>query len=261
MGKNQVVPVPAFRDNYIWMIRGTADCIAVDPGDAAPVLRYLESEKLRLSTILITHHHADHIGGLYELKRLIPDVVVYGPAQERIALVDYPLADGATLQPAGFHMPLTVMTVPGHTPGHIAYLAGGESPPLLFSGDVLFSVGCGRLLGGTVEQLYASLQRIAKLPADTVIYCSHEYTLNNIRFAKEVEPDNKALSIREAAVNRLRQQGLPSVPTVLADELAYNPFLRTGQPQVRAAAERRYNTALLNPIDVFRALRAWKDVF
>jgi hydroxyacylglutathione hydrolase len=251
----QIVPLSAFRDNYIWALIAHGQCIVVDPGEAAPVSGFLAQQDLALSAILITHRHNDHIGGVAELRERWP-IPVFGPAS--IGVVTHAVAEGDEVELPGIGGTAAVIAVPGHTEEHIAYLHG----KYLFCGDTLFAGGCGRLLGSsTATELHASLQRIAILPGDTQICCAHEYTMSNLRFARAVEPDNAALLARIETCTALREVGQPTLPSRLAEELATNPFLRTSQPDVRGAAEAHTAQALLEPAAVFAALRAWKDVF
>jgi hydroxyacylglutathione hydrolase len=253
----QIIPIPAFDDNYIWLLRGAgADVVAVvDPGDEEPVLEYLQREQLRLGSILLTHKHGDHTGGVRELLAAYPGARVFAPANEKIQVVAQLVRDGDELQLEGLDLRLRVMEVPGHTEGHLAYLGDG----FLFCGDTLFTCGCGRVFSGTHEQLYASLQRIAELPPETRIYCAHEYTLDNIGFGKWVEPDNPALLQREREAIETRKRGEPTVPSTLQLELDTNPFLRSGQPAVIAAAQRYAGSELSSGAEVFTAIRKWKD--
>ncbi len=253
----RIEPIPAFEDNYIWLLsrEGRDACAVVDPGDEEPVQETLAVRGLRLEAILITHKHGDHVGGVATLQAAWPEAVVYGPAHEPIRTVQRRLGSGDIVELEGLDLALDVLDVPGHTEGHIAYTA----PGLLFCGDTLFACGCGRVFSGTFEQLAESLRALAELPADTRVYCAHEYTLDNIGFAKWVEPDNPDLLAREQRVKAQRGAGAPSVPSELAEELLTNPFLRTDQPSVIAAAERWAGRRLASPTEVFTALRTWKD--
>ena len=252
-----VRPIPAFDDNYIWLLTrpGYDGCAVVDPGDEDPVIERLETGGLRLETILITHKHGDHVGGIRGLKARWPDAVVYGPANEPIGTLERRLSGGDRVALDRLGVRFEVLDVPGHTEGHIAYYGDGR----LFCGDTLFAAGCGRVFSGTFEQLSASLQRIAALPPATRVYCAHEYTLANLGFAAWVEPDSEALHARTERDRGQRERGEPTVPSTLADELATNPFLRAREPAVVAAAEAWSGQTLSGPDAVFRALRLWKD--
>ncbi len=254
----QIDAIPAFTDNYIWLLSHDGEAVVVDPGDAAPVERTLRERGLRLRAILVTHHHPDHVGGI---DRLLQEqhVPVYGPAAEaaRVGSISHPLQDGDRVDLLGASF--EVLAVPGHTLGHIAYYAPGQ-PGLLFCGDTLFSAGCGRLFEGTPEQMRASLDRLAGLPPDTRVYCTHEYTLSNLAFARAVEPGNRALAQHLEHVESLRAQQRPSLPSTLQLEREINPFLRVQEPMV-AAAVRRWADAHGGPADPFAALRRWKDGF
>ncbi len=254
----RVLPIPAFQDNYIWLAAGRGGAaVAVDPGEAGPVLRALEAEGLRLTGIAVTHHHGDHVGGVPELKRRL-GVPVWGPAREPFPGLDRPVAGGERLEPGGLP-PWEVLAVPGHTAGHVAYLVPDSGGDWLFCGDTLFGGGCGRLLGGTAAQLHASLERLAALPESTRVCCAHEYTEANLRFALEVEPGNQALRERLERVRAWRREGRPSLPSTLAEERATNPFLRCREPAVREAVERWAGRPLGSTLEVFATLRAWKD--
>lgn len=248
----QIEPIPAFEDNYIWALRENGQVVVVDPGEAAPVERYLAKVGARLTAILVTHRHGDHIGGIAELVARHP-VPVYGPAREAAEVVTHPLRDGdrATVLGVDFE----VLEVPGHTLGHIVYYR----PGVLFCGDTLFGAGCGRVFEGTLRQMHASLARLVALPPDTQAYCAHEYTQSCLRFAKTVEPDNAAIDTRIATVAKLRSAGQPSVPSTLADELATNPFLRWSAPGVIAAATARLGHHPANDAETFGAIRVWRD--
>lgn len=251
-----ILPIRAFKDNYIWLLRRGTHAAVVDPGDAEPVKDYLARNGVTLVAILATHHHPDHVGGVADLlaRRTVP---VYGPRGEAIRAVTHQLGEGDQVGIAELGVTFSALDVPGHTRGHIAYY-GAES---LFCGDTLFACGCGRLFEGTPEQMYASLQKIAALPADTRVYCAHEYTLDNIRFARAVEPDNAELLEREGRERTRREAGLPTLPSTLAMELATNPFLRCGQRPVVESASRETKTRLSDPVAVFAAIRAWKNHF
>ncbi|HSG23119.1 MAG TPA: hydroxyacylglutathione hydrolase [Azonexus sp.] len=245
--------IPAFKDNYIWLLTQGSRAFVVDPGDAAPVLARLEADGLRLEGILITHHHADHQGGVAELKARY-QTEVFAPGKESITGCTHPLSGGESIEVLG--QTVEVMAVPGHTLGHLAY----HAPGALFCGDTLFGAGCGRLFEGTPTQMSASLDSIANLPEDTQIYCAHEYTEVNLRFALSVEPENQSLQQRTLKVAALRAAGLPSVPLTLAEEKATNPFLRCTEPGVikaglQHAAVDRSKTA------IFAAIRGWRNNF
>jgi len=250
-----VIRIPAFKDNYIWLLRKGASAAVVDPGDARPVLDVLDREGLSLTSILVTHHHADHQGGVAELLAHHP-AEVFGPAAESIAGLSRPLSGGETVRIAACDVEFQVIAVPGHTLGHIAYYGAG----CVFCGDTLFAGGCGRLFEGTAAQMADSLARLAALPDDTAVYCAHEYTEANLRFALAVEPGNLQLQSRVDEVARARARGLATVPSTMAIEKASNPFLRCGEPEVAASARRRVPAAA-DDVAVFAALREWKNGF
>ena len=252
-----ITPVPAFNDNYIWFIRreGRRQVAIVDPGDAAPVLAALQREGLEPAALLITHHHGDHVGGIRRLLEQFPGLPVYGPAGERIPQITQRLSDGDRVRLEALEAEFEVFDVPGHTAGHIAYYTDNA----LFCGDTLFTCGCGRVFDGSVEQLYRSLQRLRRLPPATRIYCAHEYTLENIGFARWVEPDNAELLARERAARRERAADRPTVPAELSLELATNPFLRTDAADVISMAERHAGRPMRDEQDTFITLRHWKD--
>jgi len=252
-----VTPIPAFSDNYIWLLRQdtSPEVCVVDPGDATPVIEWLEREKLSLDTVLITHHHHDHTGGLAELvKRYAPRVI--GPHNPDIAHIDERAGDGDEVRVMG--RLFEVMALPGHTLDHIGFFTAGI-PPLLFSGDVLFSAGCGRLFEGTPAQMHASLARLAQLPDDTLVFAAHEYTQANLAFARAADPDNSEVETAQAECQRARELARPTLPTTLGRERRINPFLRCDATGVRRAAAAHGNTE--GELATFTTLRAWKDAF
>ena len=252
-----VEPIEAFEDNYIWLLhrQGRDAAVVVDPGDEGPVLKALKAKHLRLTAILITHKHGDHTGGVKALVKRFPGIPVYGPTHEAASGVTHPLKDGEEITLPELDCELWVMDVPGHTEGHIAFVGDG----LVFCGDALFSSGCGRVFTGDFEAMAASLHRLAQLPPETQVYCAHEYTMANLGFAALVEPHSATLAARRALCEQARAAGHPTLPSTIALELAANPFLRTNQPEVIAAAERWTGQPLNTPAAVFRALRTWKD--
>ena len=254
----EVLAVPAFQDNYLWVLQDAERrAWVVDPGDPEPVEAALEERNLTLAGVMITHHHFDHTGGALQLAGRFT-CPIYGPAGSPFEGITNPLEDGAILTLG--NTAFTVLSVPGHTLDHIAYYSAEAR--LLFCGDTLFAGGCGRMFEGTAPEMYGSLARLAALPGDTRVYCAHEYTLGNLRFAKAVEPHNAALLARIAEAEALRAAGTPTVPSSIALERATNPFLRTEEPAVRqalAALDESLGTA--EPSACFAALRSWKDRF
>ncbi len=269
MDKNtllQVWPIPAFDDNYLWCIHDGVSALLVDPGEAVPCLEYLEQEKLTLTGILITHHHADHTGGILELLGTLgPTIPVYGPLNNDIPGRTQALVEGDIVEIAEPRISLKVLEVPGHTLGHIAYFANMQAnltEPMLFCGDTLFASGCGRLFEGTPTQMSQSLAKFAALPKNTLVYCTHEYTLSNIRFALAVEPNNSNLISWAEKAQALRDQDKPTLPTTIGQELQVNPFMRCDQPEVIAAAKTISGQQdLPSSAHVLAAIRAWKDRF
>jgi hydroxyacylglutathione hydrolase len=255
----QVTPVPAFADNYIWLIHPPTQphkVVAVDPGDAQAVLGTLEDAQLQLAGMLITHHHADHVDGVLELLNHY-DVPVFGPATETLPGHPQRISEGHTVTLTELGLEFEVLELPGHTAGHIAYLGHGS----LFCGDTLFSAGCGRLFEGTPAQMSASLSRLSALPTDTQVYCTHEYTISNLCFALTVEPRNQATQQYFRHAQTLRSQGQPTLPSNIGTELQINPFLRLDQPNVKAAATTHAGKTVDHAVDVFTVLRQWKDHF
>jgi hydroxyacylglutathione hydrolase len=255
----QLHPLPAFADNYIWTLNDGRRALVVDPGEATGVQNWLAEHALSLDTILITHHHADHTGGVAALREATGARVV-GPTAEPMPEPLERVDHGDTVEALGLRF--QVLKVPGHTAGHIAYVAPElDGTPLLFCGDTLFSGGCGRLFEGTPAQMHASLARLAALPANTRVCCTHEYTLANLRFALAVEPENTALQDHLAHCERLRARNLPTLPSSIGLEQQINPFLRTREEAVRAAARQRDPLTPPDEVGVFATLREWKNVF
>lgn len=269
-----VLPVAAFKDNYIWLIHNGTRVVVVDPGEAAPVLAALQRLGLTLDAILLTHHHADHVGGVPQLLQHTK-VPVYGPHNENIATVTVPLRENDLVRLPSLPLTLRVLEIPGHTAGHIAYVtepdeltAAGRLPgpagqPWLFCGDTLFAAGCGRLFEGTPSQMMESLAKLNALPPETAVYCAHEYTLDNLRFAKVAEPGNAALQARCIAEQAKRDLGQPTLPSSMLLEQQTNPFLRYREPAIVATllSQNRLASDDQSSLAVFTALREWKNVF
>jgi len=254
-----VLHVCAFEDNYIWLIQGQSApdrVVIVDPGDAEPVLLALETQGLIPAAILCTHHHGDHVGGVEEILQHF-NIPVYGPARERIPAISHALKEGDRFTLAETDLAFHVLDVPGHTAGHIAYYGMGA----VFCGDTLFSAGCGRLFEGTAEQMHASLSKLAALPETTAVYCGHEYTEANLRFALTVEPDNADAKAHRERARALRAQNLPTLPSTMGLERRINPFLRSGVASVRDATEKYIQQPLKSNVAIFTAVRRWKDNF
>ena len=250
--------VPAFTDNYLWVVARGQRAAVVDPGDSAPIERFLDEHGLALEAILATHHHGDHVGGLQALAERWK-CPVFGPAGEDIAGLDTRLAEGDRIRVPGIDIELDVLDVPGHTAGHIAYVDPARA--FVFCGDTLFACGCGRLFEGTPAQMSASLAKLSSLDEATRVYCAHEYTLANIRFAEAVEPGNRRLAERKARDQAKRDRGEPTVPSTIGEERATNPFLRCDVPEVVASAERHAGRRLQGTVEVFAEIRAWKNTF
>jgi hydroxyacylglutathione hydrolase len=253
-----ILALPAFADNYIWMLHTAHQAIVVDPGDAVPVQQALIERELELVGILVTHHHADHIGGILDLLPLSHGPVI-GPRTENIPGATHKVGSGDQVELMGLRF--DVLDVPGHTSGHIAFYAGAAQPaPILLCGDTLFSAGCGRLFEGTMAQMKSSLDQLSALPIDTRVYCTHEYTLANLRFAAAAEPHNSHIQQYTQHCQALRAQGLPTLPSSIGLELEINPFLRCSTADVIASAK-EHGAKGDNSLAVFSALRRWKDTF
>lgn len=258
-----LTPLPAFNDNYLWLLDNGREALVVDPGDAAPVAAALDARGLTLAGILLTHHHADHVGGVDALRPRLQGPV-YGPAFEKLPEPVQHLSGGDAVELLG--VTFTVMDVPGHTAGHIAYFAADVPGhgPVLFCGDTLFSGGCGRLFEGTPAQMLQSLDSLAALPPETCVCCAHEYTLSNLRFAQAVDPTNAALAAYTRWAEAQRAAGQPTLPGRIGTEVQINPFLRCTEPALRDAARRHAPLQLPaepSPVDVFAVLREWKNGF
>jgi len=256
----KVTRVPAFADNYLWLIHGTGaharDVVAVDPGDATPILAKLAQDQLTLRGIFVTHHHGDHVGGVLPLTQRFP-VPVWGPAAEDIPGRTIGLSGGEHVQIPELGLSFTVIHVPGHTAGHIGYLGHGA----VFCGDTLFSGGCGRLFEGTPAQMLHSLDLLAALPNETQVYCAHEYTAANLDFAAVAEPDNRRLQQYREKVIEQRAHGLPTIPTHIGLEREINPFFRSREASVRRTLVSHAGSPLLTDVAAFAALRLWKNEY
>lgn len=257
--------VNAFDDNYIWLIKQpeSPQVAIVDPGDAGPVIAAIEAQSLQPVAILITHFHGDHTGGIADLLERYP-IPVYGPANEPIPHMDHPLTESDYVKIPELEAQFKVIDVPGHTAGHISYYCDNKSENkegqgLLFCGDTLFAGGCGRIFNGTAVQFHHSLGKINALPDDTLVYCAHEYTEDNLVFARIAEPGNLLLKERQTTVQQQRQRGEATVPSLLGIEKATNPFLRFDQPTIVQAAETFAGHSLSNGAAVFSTVRHWKD--
>ncbi|RKF17377.1 hydroxyacylglutathione hydrolase [Alginatibacterium sediminis] len=253
----QVIQIPAFNDNYIWLIKASnsQQCIVVDPGDAQPVLERIKSLELELCGVLLTHHHNDHHGGIPRLLEEYPQAKVYGLTKPQYSFDCESISELEQIEVIG--LKFDVLHFSGHTVDHIGFMIENN----LFCGDTLFSAGCGRLLGGSAKQLFESLKIISALPSHTRIYCAHEYTLDNLRFAHKIEPHNPDLTAYIARVSKLRHQGLPTIPSTLDLELKVNPFLRTDSPELQATVQMHCKRAINDELEFFTELRRWKDDF
>ena len=249
------IAISAFKDNYIWAIANEQNLFVVDPGDAQPVVEYLESHNLQLSGILLTHHHHDHSGGIDSLQAMAGNIPVYGSHKSTVKGINHPVKEGDVI--SVFSHEFNIMEIPGHTLDHIAFF--GEKA--LFCGDTLFSAGCGRIFEGTAPMMFHSVSRLAELPSNTRVFCGHEYTLANLAFAKQVEPNNTEITVTISKTKeRLETQGC-SLPSTLGDEQKINPFFRCGETTVREAVENFSQKKLNSPEEVFAQLREWKNVF
>lgn len=255
----KITAIPALQDNYIWAIHNDSQTVVVDPGEAAPVLAFLTEQNIALTAILCTHRHHDHIGGIEKL-RAVYNVPVYGRRHQQNPHISHDLHDGEQLRLDAFGLAFEILAVPGHLDDHLAFFAADTAPPILFCGDVLFGAGCGRNFEGTVAQLHDSLQRLSRLPDTTLVYCAHEYTVSNLRFAAICEPDNPAVQQRIVDTRQLRAANLSSVPSTMRLEKATNPFLRCTEPEIIRSLQRRGLTGT-SELAVFTALRAWRDNF
>lgn len=251
-----IVPIPILKDNYVWMGIQGKHVYLIDPGESSPIISYLKDHHLTLTAIFLTHHHWDHTNGVVKLLAQFP-VPVYGSILNSNELITHPIDDNDIVHFHEKFADFKVLSIPGHTLDHVAFL----SEDILFCGDTLFAAGCGRMFEGTPDMLYASLQKLAALPTTTRIYCAHEYTLNNLSFAKAVEPNNVDIDKRIEHTQHLRDQQLPSLPSCIEDEKRTNPFLRCHIKAVINSAEQFAGQVLENAVQVFKTLREWKNTF
>ena len=253
----KVEPIPAFNDNYIWLVTTNEGSIVIDPGDANPVIEYLSKNKdLTLNSILLTHHHYDHSGGIEDLRKRY-DLKVFGP-NNQIKSVDHRVVEGNEILVNG--LIFKIIEVPGHTLDHIAFYNDDDDDPILFCGDTLFAAGCGRVFEGTFDQMYESLLKLKKLPENTIVYSGHEYTTANLMFANHVEPLNKNIRDSLSKVQELRSKNIPTLPTSIKEEKLINPFLRCDDKDLQMIMRKKFNTDL-SELNIFSALREWKDNF
>lgn len=262
----KIIPLPAFTDNYIWTLVNSlnSETTVVDPGEADAVLAYLLDNQLNLNSILLTHHHWDHTNGVNALLEHYPSALVFASHKSSITSVSNRLKEGDVVNLDKIGITFKVDEIPGHTLDHLSFFAEPSTnlnTPILFTGDTLFMAGCGKVFEGTTDQMWASLQKIKNHPFNTEVYCGHEYTLSNLKFAITVEPTNSDIQARLSEVQNLRSQNKPSVPALLSLELKTNPFLRSDIPDVMRAAEKYANKALSSGSEVFAVLREWKNNF
>jgi len=251
----KIEALKAFNDNYIWTWSQNNNTWVVDPGDAAPVIEYLEKNRSKLAGILLTHHHADHSGGIAELVKRWPQCAVTASHKSPIKEITHRVHEGDRVACGPFTF--TALEIPGHTLDHVAFYDESH----LFSGDTLFSAGCGKVFEGTVDEMYTSLMKLFNLSDQTNIYCGHEYTLANLQFAEVAEPENNRIKTKLAEVEMVRAAGKPTLPALLQDERLYNPFLRCKEPTIKKSVEATTQKNLSDPVQVFAALRAWKNNF
>ena len=263
--RSNIIAIPAFSDNYIWAIVRENKAVLVDPGDSDACIAFLEKYQLMLTAILITHHHSDHVGGIKQLLSYCQQkqwpLTIYGPANEKIPHCDVKLVENDNVNFPELAINFTVIDLPGHTAGHIAYFSDNAKEPRLFCGDTLFSGGCGRLFEGTAEQMLTSLTKLANLPDSTHVYCAHEYTQANLNFALTVDPNNDDLKNYSNKVNELRANNQATIPTSIGVEKKINPFLRSHTPSVQASAVVFDKNTQANSLDTFATIRRWKDQF
>jgi hydroxyacylglutathione hydrolase len=258
-----IFPIPAFSDNYLWLLHDDHNAYVVDPGDAAAVKAALHARGLTLKGIVVTHHHSDHVGGVIELAAQYR-CPVWGPSAERIEGLTHQLIEGDVITLDAIELLLRVIEVPGHTSGHIAYYADsapGRNAPLLLCGDTLFSAGCGRLFEGTPEQMMHSLAKLSALPGNTEVYCTHEYTVSNLAFSKVADPHNISRDEYLDWCIQQRQHGQPTLPSNIARECSINPFLRCDVPEVRSALAQQAQRPIYSSLEAFALMREWKNNF
>ena len=251
-----IIQIPTFTDNYVWLMHefNNDSSVVVDPGESEPVIEALNANNLKLSDILLTHHHHDHIGGVKKLKQIYPAANIYGPKDIRVPTTIV-VKDNQIIRLDSIDEEFRVMDVRGHTSSHIAYYFKDK----LFCGDTLFSCGCGRLFEGTYNDMHKALIKIRNLPKETIVYCAHEYTLDNIGFAKIVDPKNLDLLKREKEVKDLLKNGFYTIPSALKNELKVNPFLRFDEKDIKNSVQNHFNIKISSDAEVFKYIRQWKD--